>query len=170
MPDLSPRAYDDNPNSPFYIPPAEREQALQEAAREPAKEPGKKTVEHVPRAKDIPATTPQVMSTAYSQQGSSDTNKGACEVVLRVLGELAASEDCCSQDHVCHGGHTILQTADSLMWDLETETRKELLLFTQNIAELPGTASHLSQATCWLLSAYCGGLAEHTFCSACPQS
>ena len=55
MQDLSPRAYDDNPNSPFYTPPAEREQAaLWDAAR------GKRAPEAASASQAVPTTPPQV--------------------------------------------------------------------------------------------------------------
>ena len=55
VPDLSPRAYDDNPNSPFYTPPAEREQAaLWDAAR------GKRAPEAASTSQAVPTTPPQV--------------------------------------------------------------------------------------------------------------
>ena len=90
MPDLSPRAYDDN--SPFYTPPTERESAPPEIAREAAKEPvkeaggGKKPVGHGLRAQDLPAAAPQVMSIARTQRGSRIWGTGGgVQMVYKVL-------------------------------------------------------------------------------------
>ena len=105
MPDLSPRAYDDNPNSPFYIPAAEREVREDQGASKGDAPAARKTPASDPPQVPSQRSHPQLIPTFNAQS----LPKGESQRSERSERPLPQTLRCPSSSlRLCHVPHAML--------------------------------------------------------------